>query len=197
MAQVKCQHCGNKDTDKQDMHVIEKVSNKGIVTRKYVHLGDCLVSYEAYMGFKIKEQAEKDSLNEKIKECHNIQIVPNTFFGTCLTPTREGNFRLNKHIVKKKEGYPFSVIEKAYDLSKDAIMYSKKNVVFDSINEELKYCFAIVIGKLPLAYKKLNQDKRQDEVAKELSAIQTTSSYDGNEVNYKKKEVKDYSDFLD
>lgn len=200
--QLKCQVCGEKDI-KENMEAYEKPQPNGKVLREYCHKGECWDKYIKDRTFKDKENKELDSLYQVIKSIHKMDIIPHTFFSGYLQPVRNGNFKLGKRVVRKKEGYPFPIIEKAYNLAKPNILYAKKNGYGDiekSALSELRYCFAIVIDKLPLAMKQMKQDEREQVIAKELSEATSQSDvvHANTEVKFKKKKVhRDMTQFLD
>jgi hypothetical protein len=199
MAKVLCQVCREK-SEKSTMIVEEKVAQegnkKGEVKRKYYHPGECYEKFLKDKEFKEKENMELDSLYSVIKEIHSMDIVTSTFFGSYLQPVRNGNFKLGRKTIKRKEGIPYPIIEKAYKLAKPNILYAKNNKMFDSAINELKYCFAIVIDKLPMAIKQLKMEKRKEEIREEALQVEQEEE---REIVYKKKQNNndDFSDLLD
>jgi hypothetical protein len=200
MPLAKCQTCGEKANTKE-MELLEKVHESGNKTRWYAHKGECWDKFTKIREETDKENEERDAMYEVIKEIHHMQIIPNSFFSGYLTPVRNGNFKLGKRVVKKKEGYTFIVIKKAYEISKGQILTARKGMNFDSAMSELRYCFAIVIDNLPAAQKKLNSEKRQGEMSKvkeEIKQAEASEVFENKKVEFKKKDnKKDISRFLD
>lgn len=198
--EIQCQQCKVK-TPKNELTIHVHVTSTGTKKNMYFH-GECLDKYFKDKEFKEAESKELDDLYIVMKEIHNIDVIPTTIFSMYLQPLRNGIFKSGTRTKKYKEGIPYSVMKDSYLYVKGSIEYTRKNKEFNSTTDFLRYTFAIMVDKMPMAKKK----KKQEEFAKiiENENINIQQSHDDiafaeREYKFKKKQKKgiDMSEFLD
>lgn len=193
--QVKCQWCGKKDSSDLMVVVEEKVTKSGKTTRKYCHEA-CSTLYFNDKELKRKEQEELDQLIKVIKEVHGIHQVPQRFY-PYLQQLRNGSVMIRNREQKYKEGFPYSVIAETYEYCAKNIKWAKENKNFDSLMNELKYCWFIVNDKIVYVNKRIQV--QQAKLQERLNQIEDDPfDYEQREIIYKKAEHEnDISAFLD
>lgn len=170
---VKCQQCQEKQLfNEEEMTVIEKISDSGRKTRKYFHI-KCLNKYKEEQAFKDKEQGELDILVKVAGEIHNAPKPPNLchqfprMWYHMVQDFRNGTSRYTRNFKKRyKKGIPYPIITEAYKMSKDSIAWAKMDKHFKDTTSEVRYCLAIVSGKIPDALKKAERDASMEKVRK-------------------------------
>lgn len=152
---VTCKQCGKKELyPKTDMYIESNEKNK---QRKIYWHYDC-------WEFKCNEQKELDELYNTIKDIHGYPSLPPPFF-VYLQDLRNGTIKLNKRKIKKyKEGVPYSVIRKAYEMNRKKIHWIKSNKNFKQTISELMYGFRIIESKINDAFKEIKRKEREDSM---------------------------------
>lgn len=195
---LQCKRCKIK-TPITELVEHVKVANTGKETIERYH-PKCLEDFLEEQKFKQKEAEELDELYMLIKDIHKLDVVPSTMFSLHIQPLRNGEFRLGKKVKKYKQGVPYHLMTEAYKLSAKSISYWKENKTFDTAMGELKYGFAIMVDNLPLAKKRIDQNRKAKIAAEQQlqDILQNNEQYEQVEYKYKKKkeDVIDIS-FLD
>jgi hypothetical protein len=202
---VKCQECLEKqEFNEESMTFIEKVSDSGRKTRKYFHT-ECLNKYNEKQEFLDKEQKLLDELVEVAGDIHEAPKPPNMSYQMprvwyhMIQDIRNGTNRYTRGFKKKyKKGIPYSIIIRAYKMSKDAIKWSKMDKQFKEIGGEVRYGLAVVSNKIPDALKKAEREEHAEKIARAKQEKMMQEQHEEREVSYKKKKSSyDISDFLD
>jgi hypothetical protein len=165
--QPKCKIC--LQTDKKENMVKEGSG--------YYHKNKCHDEY-------LKQMQEKELYKEfysYITKIHNLVQVPTRF----LLDIRNVRDKL-----KLDDLSSLKMVYDAYKQSEREIDWALKNKDFESTYGELKYCLAIVVDKLTLMTKERKRQEKMDN-----NHIQI--DFNDTEIEYKKKESKDYSNILD
>jgi hypothetical protein len=164
---VKCSLCKKRETfPKTDMYVEWTGKNKNVP--KYWH-HECWEESKEELEFIKNELQELDDLSNTIKNIHNLEKIPNGFY-VYLQDLRNGTVKLGKSKMKKyKEGVPYNIIKKAYELSKKKIHWSKHNVNFKSDMSELVYGYKIMDSKINEAVKELKRLEDQQNFTIDLT----------------------------
>jgi len=152
---VTCRQCKKKEIYPQvDMYVELAGRNKD--SEKYWHY-DC-------WEFKCKEQKELDDLYNTIKEIHGYPSIPPALF-VYLQDLRNGTIKLNKNKIRKyKEGVPYPVIKKAYEMNRKKIHWVKGNKTFKQTVSEFMYAFKIIESKINDAFKEMRRKEIEDDM---------------------------------
>lgn len=152
---VICEHCKNQEAyPETDMYIQLTGKNKNV--KKYWHY-DC-------WDFKCKELQELDELYNTIKEIHGYPSIPPAFF-VYLQNLRNGTIKLNKKEIKKfKEGVPYPVIKKAYEMNRKKIQWVKGNKKFKQTISELMYGFRIIESKINDAFKEMKRKEAEEDM---------------------------------
>lgn len=187
-----CRWCG----DKSEASEMIKVTNGK--TNKYYHKLNCYDEFQAEQAFKEKEAIERDRLYMKVMKIYNVKALPNTYYMQ-IEGLRHGNRVFKKQTMGKRyrEGYDYDLIERAYDASENAIVWSLKNKAFTNLANTLNYGLSIVINNIYEVERKRDSVKlkeHMEEVSDNVKEID--EQLDTFESSYKKKEVTD-EDFFD
>ena len=152
---VTCEHCKNQELfPHTDMYIQLTGKDKNI--KKYWHF-DC-------WEFKCKEVKEMDELYQTIKEIHGYPSLPQGLF-VYLHNLRNGTIKLNKNEIKKfKEGVPFPVIKKAYEMNRKKIQWAKNNKKFKKTISELMYGFRIIESNINDAFKEMKRKETEEDM---------------------------------
>lgn len=199
---LKCRTCLLANEVKENMECEESVSEtSGKVYRMYFHKGECWDKRVAHKAFVKVEAEQLDSLYELIKKLHRIDVVPDKFFALCLQPVRNGNYRQGKKVIKYKNGVSYKMLEETYKHCESYINQAKANerLNFKGSFDELKYCFAIIIDKIPVVARKIKRQMKLDEKIKiDMENMETSTVLPDKKVVYKSKSEDDSKyDFLD
>lgn len=189
----KCQRCGIKDTERDEME-FEFVGLKK-PQKKYYHK-DCFEEHLKDKEFRRLEAIELDKLIQVIKEIYGAKLIPNNIY-PYLQDLRNGTEFFGKFDYKYKEGYPYDLIAETFDYCSETIEQSLRRISFSGFTNAFKYGLAIVCDKMRIVEERRERNKRQkliiNEHLKNLKEDDTEF-----ETNYKKKKKNaDISDFLD
>jgi hypothetical protein len=167
---VKCSACKKRETfPKTDMYVRWTGRDKNVP--KYWH-HECWEKarpkIESREEFIEKELKTLDELIIVIEEMYNIKVPK--YFYTILQDYRNGSIKEgNKKFVKYKDGVPFPVIKKAYELSRKKIQWSIHNIKFKNDIAKLNYGFKIMDSKINEAIKELKRLEDQQNFTIDLT----------------------------
>ncbi|NBI31007.1 hypothetical protein [Chengkuizengella marina] len=165
----KLESCKKKDSsDNMILHIHEVES--GRTYNKYYCKG-CYQNFIEQQEFLKKEQKEMDQLIEIIKVVHEIDNVPGQFYPFLQDLRNGSSIVMGKKNRRYKEGFAFKVISETYRKYQDDIRYWKNRKNFEgSTLKELRYCLAIVIDKIQMVKKQINQLEQQEarEKTKEI-----------------------------
>lgn len=150
---VTCKHC-KKKSPKSTMYI--QLIGKEKKTKSYWH-------FECW-EFKSNELKEWDELYNTIKEIYGYPNIPPAFF-VYLQDLRNGTIKLDTRKIKKyKEGVPYSVIKKAYEMNRKKIHWVRSNKKFKQTISELMYGFKIIESKINDAFKEIKRKEAEDEM---------------------------------
>lgn len=193
---VKCQYCGEKDTETQDMEF--EVVGVSKPQKKYYHK-QCYPNYLEEKEFKEKERKEKDELVEVIKDIYGVKDLPYQVF-PLLESLRNGEqvFGGRKENKRYKQGYTYPIIMETYKYCQDTIEYWNSVKNFDGFIGAFKYGLSIVLDKLYIVESR-EKEKEQKEKIMDSFMDNNAGFHDEFTTNYKKKNNKndDILDFLD
>jgi hypothetical protein len=166
-----CDRGGEVSVDERITEII--VSSTGKKMYKHFH-PECHTAYLKYKELRKNDAPELDSLYKTIQRIHSIPKETNAVEAIMshIQDVRNGTIRKGSIIIKRyKEGVPYSVIEDAYKISEPTIMYYRNGAKeFKDKKAELKYCFAIVLKNIDLAYVRRAKEKREAQLRQELEA---------------------------
>lgn len=173
---LKCRTCLLTNATKEEMECEENVSESGKITRMYFHKGECWEKRLAHKEFLRTENEQLDNLCETIKRVHGLEIIPNSFFSLCLQPVRNGNYRQGRKVIKYKKGVSYKMLDETYKYCEKSIEKIRSTKDFGGTLNELKYCFAVVIDKIPVVAKKIRQKQKLEEEWKRKEEMMKQSS---------------------
>lgn len=152
---VACRLCKKKEVYPQiDMYV--ELTGKENKTKKYWH-HNC-------WEFKCNEMKELDDLYLTVKELHGYPTVPPAFF-VHLQDLRNGTIKLHdKKIKRYKEGVPYRVIKKAYEMNRKKIQWVKSNKKFKQTISEMMYVFKMIESRINDAFKELKRMEAEKDM---------------------------------
>lgn len=185
---VKCQHCGIKNTDRNEMKFIEiKSKTSERVTKKYFH-PECFDDYKKAMKEKEIEKSQLDSLYSTIKKILNVSALPHSAF------IRLANARNGVNSVQEnqgqKAGYTYAEIEEGFIRCEGEIVYALDRKDFDSFYNLFGYVMGIVVSELA----QYSIEKRKAEDSQRMADYQSNldDDYDDflSQKNIRKKPKK-------
>lgn len=155
---VKCQHCGIKNTDRNEMDYIEiKGKKNDRITKKYFH-PECFGEYKELLKQKEIEKTQLDSLYLVIKNILNVSALPNSAF-IRLANARNGVNSVHEN-EGQKAGYTYAEIEEGFIRCEAEIAYALDHKDFESFYNLFGYVMGIVVSEL--AQYKIEKRKADD-----------------------------------
>ena len=182
--------------------------------KRWIH-ESCFEEVREQKEADAKEQAEKNSMYEKLAEIYCLRnyedLNKRTF--TMFANLRAGNpvFRGKSFDKRYRAGFSYPIIERTLDEVRENIEYANQTKEFDSINTAIYYGIKIVVDRIPAVQRKYEREQRiiafnEENRRKELEKVVDEDMLDAYEedsitkfkkLNSKKKtDENDISAFL-
>lgn len=189
--QVLCQYCQQRD-DKEEMY------DSGRKSKRYFH-HKCWQRELKEQEVKKQDKIEKDELNKTLMRIHNINVVT-PYIWQEITDLRFGNAKLKDkygNIKRQKKGIPFGIINSAYLRSEKWINKARAEKSFNSITQEMLYCYKIMLNSVNDCYKDSQRKiKQEEQMNANVEYIENSIGVD--KPKFKKTENKmDISEFIE
>lgn len=197
---VKCRYCKQLEEKNPDVIVTDCTEDNKLM-KQYIHI-DC----------KIKQLKEQDALDKLISTILNIYHfqtptdIPSLIY-TKINQIRNGTYKTS---IRYKQGYSYTVIDKAFQMAKKNIQWAleNKHFVVNTKNpnnymtlkrqKQLLYGLAIVYKSLPQAYKELKREvEYKRKLKQEVTSIKENNTTEFNNVSFAPKQDNKKYDWLE